>query len=131
MPVLSMSAKQFLGQRHRSFLQALAWIVCCWFALTAAYAHAGQYAYVISSFYPSPNTLFVIDTTTNTVVNSVFVDSPNGIALNPAGTRLYVSSASITGYNITVIDTTTLLPVAAIPLSDSPSKIVVNAAGTR
>jgi YVTN family beta-propeller protein len=55
----------------------------------------------------------VIDTATNTVPATVSVgSSPQGVAVNPAGTRVYVANAG--SNSVSVIDTATNTVVATV-----------------
>jgi YVTN family beta-propeller protein len=84
-------------------------------------------------------TVSVIDTAANTVVGSAIPVGvrPNGIAVNPAGTRVYVTnfgSSAINGNTVSVInienDTNTVIG-SAIPVGVRPLDVAVNPAGTR
>jgi len=74
----------------------------------------------------------VIDTTTNKVVATIPVGSyPQGLAINPAGTRVYVTNTE--SDDISVIDTSSNSVVATISVgSDNfPTNIAVSPNGTR
>ncbi len=69
--------------------------------LLAGGAYAAPYAYITNSF---DNNVSVIDTATDTVIASVDVGIyPEGVAVNPAGTKVYVTNHNTN--NISVIDT--------------------------
>ena len=65
-------------------------------------------------------TVSVIDTATNTVVATVPVESPGGVAVNPAGTFAYVASGAADGI-VSVIDTATNTVVATVPVGSFPA----------
>src|SRR5437879_12642801 len=59
--------------------------------LSAVAAQAAPFAYITNLF---SDNVSVIDTASNTVVATVGVGSqPDGVAVNPAGTRVYVADA--------------------------------------
>jgi YVTN family beta-propeller protein len=88
------------------------------FGMGAAYA--APFAY-ISNF--ASNTVSVIDTATNTVVATVPVSFPFGVAVNPAGTFAYVTDASNT---VSVIDTATNTVVATVQEAAHPLWLLHN-----
>ena len=62
---------------------------------------AGTRVYVVNS---GSNNISVIDTTSNTVINTINVgEEPGYLAVNPAGTRVYVTNSA--SNSICVIDT--------------------------
>src|SRR3990172_2459907 len=88
---------------------------------------AAPFAYITNS---NSNNVSVIDTATNTVVATVVAGSgPNGVAVNPAGTRTYVTNGSVN--NVSVIDTATNTVVATVAVGSQPNGVAVNPAGTR
>lgn len=60
----------------------------------------------------------VIDTSTNTVINAIPMDSPNGISITPDGAAVYV--ANQLSATVSVIDTSTETVVATIPVGEAP-----------
>lgn len=92
----------------------------------------GPFAYVAhqASAAPSPGTVSVIDTSTNTVATTIPVGVyPAGVAVNNAGTRAYVTNA---GHNtVSVIDTLSNTVIKTIDVGVSPLGLAVNTAGTK
>lgn len=83
----------------------------------------GRYVYL------SGESLIVLDTTTNTIVDRIDeITDPRGLALSPDGKRLYVTRVNFD--NLTVVDTESLAIVDTIPLDD-PLEIGVTPDGTR
>jgi YVTN family beta-propeller protein len=104
---------------------------------------SGPYAYITNS---GDNTVSVIDTQTNAVIANVTVGTyPDGVAVNPAGTRIYVVNANpylksvgTEGLNeeagngtVSVIDAATNTVIATIPLGYLPDGVAVSPDGTR
>jgi YVTN family beta-propeller protein len=82
------------------------------------------------------NTVSVIDTSTQSVVGTVVLPAgsgPQGIAVNPAGTRVYTTNSfSSPNVTVSVIDTATNSVITTIPLSGTAIGFpAVNPAGTR
>ena len=75
----------------------------------------------------------VIDTSNNTVVATVPMIglSPEGVAVNPAGTRVYVTNPAGNNPNINVIDTSSNTVVAVISLMGFPHGLAVKPDGSR
>ena len=70
----------------------------------------------------------VIDAASNTVVATISVGLfPQGLVVNPAGTRVYVASALDT---VNVIDTTSNTVVSSIPVVGQPTGIAMTRDGT-
>ena len=66
----------------------------------------------------------MIDTATNMVIATITVGSnPEGVAVNPAGTRVYVTNAG--SGTVSVIDTATNTVIATIPVDSTPSAIAI------
>ncbi len=75
------------------------------------------------------NSLTVIDTSTNNVVADITVgNSPEGVAVNAAGTYVYVTNFDDS--TVSVINTSTNTVVNTIPVGKGPEGIAVNTAGT-
>ncbi|HBA38326.1 MAG TPA: hypothetical protein DCZ05_00875 [Deltaproteobacteria bacterium] len=116
----------------RLFLSILLAIVLPVFA--AANASAAPFAYV-PHFWG--DTVSVIDTSTNTVVETVSVGSnPYGVAVHPAGTRVYVTNSALDrspngNHTVSVIDTSTNTVVETVSVGSNPVGVAVNPAGTR
>lgn len=87
----------------------------------------GCRAYLVN---PGPNTVTVLDTTTNRVVATTPVgDEPRGLAAIPDGRRVYVSNYG--SNTVSVIDTATDTVTATIPVGDGPAGVAVSADGRR
>jgi YVTN family beta-propeller protein len=72
----------------------------------------------------------VIDTATNSVITNVAVGAnPDGLAVNPSGSRVYVANAH--SDNVSVVDTTSNTVVATVAVGSFPIAVAVNRAGTR
>ncbi|HSE16176.1 MAG TPA: beta-propeller fold lactonase family protein [Pyrinomonadaceae bacterium] len=78
----------------------------------------GAFAYVANSFF---NLVSMIDIATNTVIATVAVVTPVGIASTPNGAFVYVTNRD--SNTVSVIDTTTNIVVAIIRVGDSPFAI--------
>lgn len=73
---------------------------------------------------PSTNSVAVIDTTTLTVVQSVFVGSnPVGLAVSADGSKLWVANSGSTSSAVGVIDLNTLQALPSLPAPNFPSDI--------
>lgn len=95
--------------------------------LLPAVTWAAPFAYITNE---SNHTVSVIDTETNALLATVNVAlGPEGVAVNPTGTRVYV--ANLGPDTVSVIDTTTNVEVANVPVAVFPFGVVVNSAGTR
>jgi len=87
----------------------------------------GPYAY-ITNYYNS--SVSVIDTATNTVVNTVNVGiSPFGVAVSPDGSMVYVTNAG--SNTVSVIDTATNIVIATVDVGKRPFGVAVNQDGTK
>jgi YVTN family beta-propeller protein len=77
------------------------------------------------------NTVSVIDTASNTVVDTIPVgDVPDaGVAFTPDGSRAYVTNFD--GNTVSVIDTARKKVVDTIPVGDSPGAIAITPDGTQ
>jgi YVTN family beta-propeller protein len=76
------------------------------------------------------NKVSVIDTGTNSVVASITVENnPDGIAINPAGTRVYVANRG--SDSVSVIDTGTNQVMDTMKIGWLPYGVAVNPSGTR
>src|SRR6185503_6365978 len=76
--------------------------------------------------------LSVIDTTTDTVIQTITVGSnPNFVAVNPSGNRVYVTNNNNPG-TVSVINATNSnnILVATIPVGAGPWGVTFNPAGT-
>jgi YVTN family beta-propeller protein len=75
------------------------------------------------------NTVFVIDTATNTVIATIPVGLfPVGVAITPDGTRAYVTNQD---HTISVVNTATNSVIATIPTSFLVTYIAFTSDGTR
>lgn len=89
----------------------------------------GRYAYVANNnnvSAPGGNTVSVIDTATNTLVDTISdasFNEPYTITFNAAGTLAYVTNSNST--TITIIDTATNTVTGTIPGFDGPSGMVI------
>ena len=71
----------------------------------------------------------MIDTITNSVIATISVgESPNGVAVNSASTRVYVGNRD--SNNVSVIDTASNSVVATIAVEKNPFGVAVNPSGT-
>ena len=71
------------------------------------------------------NTVSVIDTTTNTVIDTIDVGvSPDAMDLNPSSGNLY--TADYNSNTVSVIDTTTNTVIDTIPVGNNPDAIEFN-----
>ncbi len=84
------------------------------------------------------NNVSVIDTSNNSVVATLAVGrSPQGIAVNPSGTRVYVTNSgsnpdsTIVDGTVSVIDIGNNSVVATVTVGNTPQGIAVNPSGTR
>ncbi len=84
------------------------------------FSPSGALLYV--SLY-NENKIIVIDTTTRAVVSSFSVNSPTGLAINKAGTRLYAAN-NLTN-TVSVIDTTNQNVIATVATGHGPSQLAV------
>ncbi len=76
----------------------------------------GTFAYIANR---GGNTVSVIDTSTNSVVDTVTVGgNPRGVAVNPAGTRVYVANDS--SGTVSVIDSSTNNVVDTVTVGSNP-----------
>ena len=90
--------------------------------LWAGTASALPFAYIPNE---GSGTVSVIDTATNTVVATVVVGSgPDGVAVNPAGTRVYVTNEG--SNTVSVINTATNTVVATVDVGFLPQGVAVN-----
>jgi YVTN family beta-propeller protein len=86
------------------------------------------FAYVTNA---DDNTVSVIDTLTNTVIDTIPVgNGPLGIAITPDGTRAYVTNFFF-GNTVSVIDTLTNTVIDTIPVGNFPEGIAITPDGTR
>jgi YVTN family beta-propeller protein len=101
---------------------------------------AGTRLYVANNYvdYPAPGNhtpqITIIDVTTNHVITSVLVVTPGlaqGIAVNPAGTRVYFLTGGYGPAVIHVLDTATNTVIANTTVGYNANNIVVNSAGTK
>lgn len=63
------------------------------------------------------------------VVETISVTGPKGIAINPSNTRAYI--ADDTNDRVHVIDLSTKASIATVPVGDAPNTVVVNPSGTK
>jgi YVTN family beta-propeller protein/parallel beta-helix repeat protein len=86
----------------------------------------GTHVYVSNEI---SNNVSVIDTSSNTVTDTVIVESsPYGVAVNPAGTHVYVSNYG--SNNVSVIDTSNNTVTATVAVGTNPHGVAVNPTGT-
>ena len=77
-----------------------------------------------------PNTVSVINTACNTVVDTIPVGTdPHGIAVSHDGSRVYV--ANNTSGDVSVINTATNLVIATVNVGTGPASLVVSPDGSR
>jgi YVTN family beta-propeller protein len=95
--------------------------------LSARPAQAAPFAYV-TSYYS--NTVSVIDTATNTVVATIPVGNPLGVAITPDGTKVYVTNNN--SGTVSVIATATDTVVGSpIPVGNGPFGVAITPDGTK
>ena len=71
------------------------------------------------------HSVWVIDTTSNTVIATVQVgDGPQGVAVNPSGTRVYVTNWN-SGVLVSVIDATTNTVISTMHVGINPVGIAI------
>lgn len=115
--------------RHMAVKLLVVLSIISFFVLGAATGALASrpYAYIPNS---GDNNVSVIDASTNSVVTTVGVgSSPQGVAVNPTGTRVYVTNHN--SNNVSVIDTSTDIVVATIGVGTNPVGVAVNPTGTR
>ncbi|MEV6841588.1 hypothetical protein AB0N17_45415 [Streptomyces sp. NPDC051133] len=94
-------------------------------ATSPAWATPGPNAYVTNL---NSNDVSVIDTTTNTVADTIPVgNSQTGIAITPDGLHTYVTNSD--SGNVSVIDTTTNTVADTIPVGNGPTGIAITSDG--
>jgi YVTN family beta-propeller protein len=112
-----------MNLRHWSQRQ---WMACLLFI--PSLAGAAPFAYITNGSLPG--TVSVIDTASDTVVNTIAVGvDPSGVAVSASGARVYVSNSFSS--SVSVIDATTNTVVATVPGIAGPRGVAVNPAGTR
>ncbi|HZN80899.1 MAG TPA: beta-propeller fold lactonase family protein [Mycobacterium sp.] len=76
------------------------------------------------------NTVSVIDSATNTVIDTITVGAkPSAMAVSPDGSRLYVTNSG--DDTVSVVDTATNSVVATIPVGAVPNGVAVSPDGSR
>jgi YVTN family beta-propeller protein len=95
----------------------------------AADSVSGQLAYVaVGGAFGVPNALAVMDTRTDSIVDlSTLTQALNGIAVNPAGTRVYGTSQGA----LAVIDPATDATLGTIAVGGSNGAVAIDPSGTR
>ena len=78
--------------------------------------------------FPFGNAIYVVDTLSNTIVRTLGIVNPFGVAFNPTGTRAYISSASVPG-TLQVVDTTTYAAIKSVPVGTQPADVLVSPDG--
>lgn len=120
-PSLCGSAKRFFKALQRTRVQLF------FLLFLPAITSAAPFEYISND---AEDTVSVIDTATNSLVATVTVGlGPEGVAVNPMGTRVYV--ADLGNEAVSVIDTATNTLVATVPVGVDPFGVAVNSAGTR
>jgi YVTN family beta-propeller protein len=114
--------------QSKSLLLALALLLCAGAADAAT--NCNPCVYVSNQRSTSVS---VIDGATNKVIANIPAGQiPQGLAVNPAGTRLYVSTHGTAQVGlVTVIDTVNYKIVTNIKVGTNPTGLAVNPAGTR
>ncbi|MCK9469445.1 MAG: YncE family protein, partial [Porticoccaceae bacterium] len=115
------------AQRHpRKIPVRLRAVLAGLLLLLPGLAAAAPFAYIANN---SSNTVSVIDTANNTVIDTVTVgSSPFGVAVSPDGARVYVTN-NFDG-NVSIIDTADN-SVTTVTVGSYPYGVAVNPAGTR
>lgn len=104
-----------------------AWILLALTLLAASAVRAAPLAYITNE---TSNDVSVIDLASNTVTATIAVGaSPQGVAVNQAGTRVYVANSN--SNSVSVIDTASNTVAATVTLSNNAIGVAVNSAGTR
>lgn len=86
------------------------------------YDSVNHNVYIPSSSYTGNNTVFVINSTTDTVTTQIAVGTePTGIAYDPVNADIYVGNVGSS--NVSIIDATTNLLVGSIPVPGGPGSI--------
>jgi len=85
----------------------------------------------VRAYVPNNNrTLFVVDTSSNTVLTTIGVGfDPEGVAVNDAGTRAYVGNFE--SNTVSVIDTSANVVLTTVPVAIEPGFLALNPSGTR
>lgn len=95
-------------------------------APASLFAQTPSFAYVTSS----PNSVAVVNTSTNTVVATVTVgNEPFGVAISPDGTSAYVANSS--SGSVSVIDTKSRTVVATVTVGGQPQAVAFSPDGSR
>jgi YVTN family beta-propeller protein len=90
-------------------------------------SHAAPFAYISNMV---PNSVSVIDMASNTVTATMPVgDHPQGLAVNPAGTRVYVTNWY--SNTVSVIDTGSNTVAATVTVGTSPMRVTVSPTGAK
>ncbi|MBL0121928.1 MAG: YncE family protein [Betaproteobacteria bacterium] len=92
-----------------------------------AFNPSGTRAYVANEFGPAE--LFVIDTSTNTIITSVAVGRARAVSRSIPPARVYTANGS--SDNVSVVDTVTNTVTHSIPVGSSPRSVTFKASGTR
>src|SRR3990167_1869499 len=89
---------------------------------------AGIFAYIPNSAY---NTVSIIDTATNTVVETVSVGiAPTGVAITPDGRKVYVTN--VNSNDISVIDASTNVVInKSVAVGAKPSGVAITPDGRK
>ena len=97
------------------------WFLSLTMATLASSAQAQSFVYVTNF----ANTVSVINTANNNVVATIPVGNfPNGLAVNPNGTRIYVVNYG--DGTVSVIDTANNNVVATVPVGFLPQMVAVS-----
>ena len=93
--------------------------------LGPAQVQAAPFAYVTNLL---SNSVSVIDTATNEVINTIPVGGGYGVAVNPAGTFVYATNHG--NDTVSVIDASTNTVVDTVSVGDGPAGLAVHPDGT-
>ena len=74
--------------------------------------------------FPFQNSIYLVDTLTNTVTRNLSVQSPFGVAFNSTGTRAYITNGNTPG-TLQVMDTATYKTIRTVPVGNMPVDILV------
>jgi YVTN family beta-propeller protein len=110
----------------RKLFPSLSALILICFQL-ASVSHASPFAYICNQ---DTNDVSVIDLESNTVTATIPVGAhPQGLAVNPAGTRVYV--ANWDSNNVSVIDTGNNTELTKVTVGTSPMRVAVHPSGAK
>jgi uncharacterized protein (TIGR03118 family) len=115
------------SRKHGLFLGVLCLVCLFGTAMLPVPAQARPVAYVTNA---SSSSVSVIDTATNTVIDTIVVGNrPVAVAFTPNGTRAYVANSD--SNSVSVIDTATKTVIATVGLESFPQGLAITPDGSR